>query len=345
MKRNETNFPAWREAAVVNTTDLEKLGRIQLRVFPELSEIPSDDLPWCFPMNGGVHGKSFGVPLVGQLVYAVVFSKLFNEIVFLPFNITKPEEHIFDKWMENQRPEVKDMETDPEEEHLVVDQYEDDFMVFHDTKNNQHGYLHPTGTYLVINKDGSVWVQSVKKYIFHNKDSDLLLEADSDTGDVTFKTKGKVDETVDKDRTITIKGELTKTVDKDATETYKAKQTIEVAEDVSQTYKGKQTTEVTGDVALTGKGNWKVTISGNTEIKTTGNTKIESTGKLDIKASAPVVVESSATATVKSSSIVTVDAQILDFKGIKSQGTVPPSGSGVLNGIPVCPFTGLPHVG
>jgi hypothetical protein len=130
MRKNETNFPAWREAAVVNTTDPEKLGRIQLRVFPELSEIPLGDLPWCFPMSGGVHAKSFGVPLVGQLVYAVVFSKFFNEIVFLPFNITKPEEHIFDKWMKKQRPKITDMEIDPEEEHLVVNQYEDDSRYF-----------------------------------------------------------------------------------------------------------------------------------------------------------------------------------------------------------------------
>ena len=206
MKTIPNSYPILREAKVVNTTDPEKLGRIQLRVYPELSSIePENDLPWCFPMSGGTHGKSFSTPLVGQIVWCVVMSRYWNEITFLPFNITKPTEHLFDDWMSKQRPAVTDMKTDPEEEHLIVEQFEDDFTVFHDTKNNQHGYLHPTGTFFVINQDGSIWVQSVKKYTFHNKESDLFFEADSDTGNITLKTKGSVDETVDKDVTKTFK--------------------------------------------------------------------------------------------------------------------------------------------
>jgi hypothetical protein len=305
MKVIHNSFPIFREAKVINTTDPEKLGRIQLKIYPELSEIADTDCPWCFSHTGGVHGKSFGVPLVDQLVTCVVWNRYFNEITFLPFNITNPTEHLFDDWIKNQRSEVVDMETDPEEEHLIVEQFEDDFTVFHDTKNNQHGFLHPTGTYLAINKDGSIWVQSVKKYTFHNKDSDLIFEADSDTGNITFKTKGELTEEVDKD--------------------------------VTQTYKAKQTTEVTGDAAMTVKANWKVAITGNTEIKTTGNTKIESSG--------PCNIESSAMTTVKGSSMVVVDAPVLKFTGNKSMGMVIPSGSGVCCAITVCPLIGLAHVG
>jgi len=313
MKTITHSYPLWREAKVINTTDPEELGRIQLKVYPELSDIPDDDCPWCFPQVGGVHGKSFGMPLVDQLISCIVWNRYWNEITFLPFNITKPTEHLFADWMKNQRPEVTDMETDPEEEHLVVEQFEDDFTVFHDTKNNQHGFLHPTGTYGVINKDGSVWFQSIKKYTFHNKNSDLFLEADSESGDVTFKTKGSVDETVDKDWKTTIKG--------------------------------KQTTEVTGDITVKGKANWKINITGNTEIKTTGNTKIESTGMLDIKSTGPCKVESSAMTTVKGTSMVIVDAPILKFSGAKSMGQVVPSGSGVCCALGICPVTALPHTG
>jgi hypothetical protein len=212
MKTVKNSYPILREAKVINTTDTEKLGRIQLKVYPELAEIPDDDCPWTFPFSGGVHGKSFGVPLVGQLVSCIVFNRYWNEITFLPFNITKPEEHIFDKWMEKQRPKVKDMENDPEEEHLVVDQYEDDFMVFHDTKNNQHGFLHPTGTFFTINKDGSIWVQSVKKYTFHNMESSLFLEADSESGDIELRTKGNTYDTIDKNKEELIKENHTEDV-------------------------------------------------------------------------------------------------------------------------------------
>jgi hypothetical protein len=313
MKAVPNSYPLLREAKVTDTTDPEELGRIQLKVYPELAEIPDTDCPWCFPHTGGVHSKSFGMPLNGQLISCIVWSKYWNEITFLPFSITNPTEHLFAKWKENQKPKISDMKDEPEEEHFVVEEYEDGFTEFHDTKNNQHGFLHPKGTFVTINKDGDVFMQSIKRLTFHNKDSDLMLEADSESGDVTFKTKGKTDSTIDKDAVKTIKG--------------------------------KQTTESTGDATFTYKANWKVTVTGNTEIKTTGNTSIESTGTMNIKSSGPCTVESSAMTTVKGSSMVVVDAPILSFKGQKSNGQVVPSGSGVCCALAVCPPCGIPQSG
>jgi hypothetical protein len=313
MKAIPNSYPLLREAKVINTTDPEELGRIQLKVYPELAEIPDSDCPWCFPFSGGVHGKSFGMPLNDQLISSIVWSKYWNEITFLPFNITKPTEHLFAKWKENQKPKITDMKDNPEEEHFVVEEYEDGFTTFHDTKNGQHGFLHPNETFVTINKDGDIFMQSIKKLTFHNKDSDLMLEADSESGDITFKTKGKTDSTIEKDAIKKIKG--------------------------------KQTDEVTGDASFTYKGNWKVTVTGNTEIKTTGNTKIESTGTLDIKSSGPCTVESYPMTTVKGSSMVVVDAPILHFKGQKSNGQVVPSGSGVCCALAICPPAGIPQTG
>jgi hypothetical protein len=71
MKIIPSSFPILREAKVLDTTDPEELGRIQLKVYPELAEIPDADCPWCFPQTGGIHGKSFGVPLKGQLISCI----------------------------------------------------------------------------------------------------------------------------------------------------------------------------------------------------------------------------------------------------------------------------------
>lgn len=313
MKAIQNSYPLWREAKVINTSDPEKLGRIQLKVYPELSEIPDKDCPWCFPHSGGIHGKSFGVPLKDQLITCIVWNKYWNEITFLPFNITKPTEHLFEKWDKDRKSKITDMKDGIEEEHLVVEEYEDGFTEFHDTKNNQHGFLHPSGTYITTNKDGEVFIQSVKKYTLHNKDSDLQVELDSSSGDVNIETKGSI--------SLKIKKDETKNID------------------------GKETVKVTGDATFDYKADLKIKVLGNTEIKTTGNTKIESTGLLGIKATGQCTVESSAMTTVKSSSMVVVDAPILDFKGQKSMGVVPPSGSGVFCAVPVCPATGAPHVG
>jgi hypothetical protein len=63
MKTIPNSYPLLRESKVINTTDPEELGRIQLKVYPELAEIPDADCPWAFPASGGIHGQSFGLPL------------------------------------------------------------------------------------------------------------------------------------------------------------------------------------------------------------------------------------------------------------------------------------------
>ena len=245
-------YPLSREAKVINTTDPEKLGRIQLKVYPELSDIPDADCPWCLPHTGGVHGKSFGVPLVGQLISCVVWNRYWNEITFLPFNITKPTEHLYKKWMENQRPVVTDIESDPEEEHLAVEQFEDDFTKFQDTKNSQHGFLHPKKTFALINKLGDIFIQSIKKLTFHNLDNSVWKTVDSENGDIELRTKGNVKETVDKnvdyltkqDHSEVINGNMTEKVDGDRTEI--------IGGDYNIIVNGNYNLIVTGNVTING---------------------------------------------------------------------------------------------
>jgi hypothetical protein len=227
MKIIPSSFPILREARVIDTTDPEELGRIQVKIYPELAEIPDADCPWAFPASGGIHGKSFGLPLKDQIITCFCWSRFWNEFSFLPFNITKPTEHLFAEWEKNQKPKITDMKDDPEEEHFIVDEYEDGFTVFHDTKNSQHGFLHPTGTFIVINKDGSVWVKSVKKYTFHNDEDDLFFEADSESGDLILKTKGSIDRKVDGDVTEKVNGNVTERVVGDVTKKVDGDYTLE----------------------------------------------------------------------------------------------------------------------
>jgi len=157
MRAIPNSYPLLREAKVTSTNDPEKLGRIQLRVYPELAEItPESDLPWCFPFSGGIHGKSFRMPLTDQLVSCIIWNKYWNEITFLPFNITKPTEHLFDTFMSEVWPAGRGDLVDPEEQHLVVERYEDDFSEFHDTKNKQHGWIHSAGAHSSVSQEGKV---------------------------------------------------------------------------------------------------------------------------------------------------------------------------------------------
>ena len=283
-----TVYPLFREAIVTSVEDPEELGRVQLRVLPELSEHEEADLPWCFPESSGIHGKSFGLPQVGQAVSCIVWTKLWCEITYLPMVIRKPKEHLFQNWMDNQRSLIDDMANDPEEKDLVVKQYSDDFSEYHDVGNSEHGFVHPSGTYVSIDKDGTAWMKGVKELHLHDGDENFEAVIDFTSGDVTLTTKGKQEKTVEGDATETIKGK------------------------------------------------WNVSIS--------GDASIESKGAVNIKATSSCKVEASSEVNIKAPQCV-IDSQILNFKGTKSQGTVPPSGSGVCCAIPACICSGAPHVG
>lgn len=283
-----TVYPLFREAIVTSVEDPEELGRVQLRVLPELSEHEEADLPWCFPESSGIHGKSFGLPQVGQAVSCIVWTKLWCEITYLPMVIRKPKEHPFQNWMDNQRSLIDDMANDPEEKDLVVEQYSDDFSQYHDVGNSEHGFVHPSGTYVSIDKDGTAWMKGVKELHLHDGDGNFEAVIDFTSGDITLTTKGKQEKTVEGDAT--------------------------------QTYKGKWSVSVTGDASIESKG--------AVNIKATSSCKVEASSEVNIKAPQCVI-----------------DSQILNFKGTKSQGTVPPSGSGVLCAVPACICSGAPHVG
>ena len=283
-----TVYPLFREAIVTSVEDPEELGRVQLRVLPELSEHEEADLPWCFPESSGIHGKSFGLPQVGQAVSCIVWTKLWCEITYLPMVIRKPKEHLFQNWMDNQRSLIDDMANDPEEKDLVVEQYSDDFSQYHDVGNSEHGFVHPSGTYVSIDKDGTAWMKGVKELHLHDGDENFEAVIDFTSGDITLTTKGKQEKTVEGDAT--------------------------------QAYKGKWSVSVTGDASIESKG--------AVNIKATSSCKVEASSEVNIKAPQCVI-----------------DSQILNFKGTKSQGTVPPSGSGVLCAVPACICSGAPHVG
>ena len=283
-----TVYPLFREAIVTSVEDPEELGRVQLRVLPELSEHEESDLPWCFPESTGVHGKDFGMPQVGQAVSCIVWTKLWCEITYLPMVIRKPKEHPYQDWMDNQRSLIDDMANDPEEKDLVVKQYSDDFSEYHDVGNSEHGFVHPSGTYVSIDKDGTAWMKGVKELHLHDGDGNFEAVIDFTSGDIKLTTKGKQEKTVEGDAT--------------------------------QTYKGKWSVSVTGDASIESKG--------AVNIKATSSCKVEASSEVNIKAPQCVI-----------------DSQILNFKGTKSQGTVPPSGSGVLCAVPACICSGAPHVG
>lgn len=78
-----------------------------------------------------------------------------------------------------------------------------------------------------------------------------------------------------------------------------------------------------GNIEITNSADYKQETSGNVQIKASGNCNIEASGNCEVKS--PKVTITGGQCTIK--------------------GTVSPTGSGALCGIPACLFTGAPHSG
>jgi hypothetical protein len=209
--------------------------------------------------------------LVNQLVSCIVWSRYWNEITFLPFNITKPTEHLFDDFMKNVRPLMKDVPVDPEEEHLIVDRYEDDFSEFHDTKNRQHGWVHPSGAHATINNLGDIFLWLIKLLTIHNGDNTIILKVDPEDQSVSFYQKGKLESETDDAVSIKIHKTRTTEIDKGVTDTFHDVYNQTVDGNVAKTFKANETTEVTGNSSHK---------SINTNFESTAPVGIKGTGTL-----------------------------------------------------------------
>ena len=106
-------YPLFREAQVMSTKDPKELGRIRLRVFPELANVPENDLPWCFPMASGPHDGDFSTPLVEQWVYCTVWNKYWSEISFLPWCMPDPQKPKFHEFKDKHISKVKTIRGHP----------------------------------------------------------------------------------------------------------------------------------------------------------------------------------------------------------------------------------------
>lgn len=313
-------YPLIREAKVVSVKDPEELGRIQLKVYPELSQHPDKDLPWCFPSNAGLDGLDFSMPEEEKIISCIVWNRYWTEITYLPYAVSKPTEHLFKKWMDDQKSKIDDMADDPEEKSFLVQQLSDGFCVFHDKKNSAHGLLHPSGTYFLLDKDGTLFIKGMKEIHIHDKDDKFKFDVDMTSGDTSLETKGKINVKLEGENTLENKGKLT----------VKSDDALSV--------------EAKGKITVESKDSIEVKSSGDVKVDSTGDVKIDSKGNAHIKGVSGCKVESPGEVTVKAAQCV-VDAQIFNFKGTKSQGTVPPSGSGVFCAVPACICSGAPHVG
>ena len=145
-------------AKVVNNNDSafpdkKKLGRVQVRLIPEMETIQDVDLPWAKPFMLPV-ANSYMIPEIGDVLYVISLDEFYKTLFYLDvaaFDATRNQQVAYQqaaKFATGQYPNLK------------VEQYKDGTCIFRDSTTGDIGVVHKSGTILAIGGDGKVYLQN-----------------------------------------------------------------------------------------------------------------------------------------------------------------------------------------
>lgn len=191
-----------RYARVIDNLDEEELGRIQIRVIPELNGIEDDDLPWARPGNAGVNFIAEGigkhnVPDIDSIV-TIEVSEDWQHFLYTDEAPMVADWYPYAKFVEEF---AQDDLEDQEYPQPKFTRTTDGTIHFHNTETGELGIQHPTGLFVVVDKDGNLFVRYVNQVRIANADETTKLHIDGEnevieaiTGSATIKIDGAADE-------------------------------------------------------------------------------------------------------------------------------------------------------
>ncbi len=154
-----------------------KANKVQVNISPYTDGWDEDHLPWCFPFSmhlGSTENSAINtIPVIDSMVYV---TKIFNKWYYIADARVGDEKNLAEYFFDNVKDELGELEIidgpDSEYPNVVSFIYENGFCISYDTTddNPYFSFYHPEGTYIVIDKDGSIGGYSAKNIELKNAD-------------------------------------------------------------------------------------------------------------------------------------------------------------------------------
>jgi len=178
---------------------------------------------------------------------------------------------------------------------------------------------------VVMNNTGMITIKNTSD-AFSKKFCHVIMNPD---GTMSFQTSDDISVETKGDLKVDVLG---------GNNSKKGKVDLYVKDDTTINIDGNTTINTKKDTKINTEGNTTIDTKKNTTINSGSNTTIETKNNTNIKTSMNCTVECKGAMTVKGASV--------DIKGaVTHNGRAAPTGSGCFCAIPICPFTGAPHVG
>lgn len=170
----------FRAAKVIKNNDENQLGKIQVRIYPELIDVDEDFLPWVDFYSNSLNGTSENsgehiFPEVGSWVRVFVEDyPIFHRVKIISNDYVEGL-YIYEK--AEGLTEITELEaqTYPQP---IFKFYKDGTIQFHNTDTGESGTLYGDGSYQIKDKNGNFFSYSIKEHKFYNDNGYIKLTED-----------------------------------------------------------------------------------------------------------------------------------------------------------------------
>lgn len=170
----------FRAAKVIKNNDENQLGKIQVRIYPELIDVDEDFLPWVDFYSNSLNGTSENsgehiFPEVGSWVRVFVEDyPIFHRVKIISNDYVEGL-YIYEK--AEGLTEITELEaqTYPQP---IFKFYKDGTIQFHNTDTGESGTLYGDGSYQIKDKNGNFFSYSIKEHKFYNDNGYIKLTND-----------------------------------------------------------------------------------------------------------------------------------------------------------------------
>lgn len=155
------------KATVIDIDDVDKQGKIKIRILPQLEGLMEDELPWAIPFITTCAKGSLmnDLPEVGSTIRVLVDDKwkrfyyLANMYFYNLFDFNKVSSKLQN--LENVNGDYKN---------LHFHMYKDGSLMFHNDDDGSNGFIHKNGSYQLFDKDGNniMYVSLNSKFTMKN---------------------------------------------------------------------------------------------------------------------------------------------------------------------------------
>lgn len=140
------------KAKVMSIDDPDSLGKIQIKVIPEMEGVDDDLLPWVRPFSIGGMSKdhfSFNPPPVNSMVWVGFIDKYFKKGYYIS------GQHIdgFFSYVSAKNKADQTGDSNTSYPNLRFYLFEDGGIVFHNSETGNFGVVHNGGSYILVKQD------------------------------------------------------------------------------------------------------------------------------------------------------------------------------------------------